>query len=96
MRLIAAILNTAASLYLFVLFARMVLDLMPAFNREWRPKGFGLVVAEVVYTITDPPIRFFRRLVPPLRLGPVAIDLGFSLTFVLCFVVISLTGVFAR
>lgn len=73
----------------------MILDLIPAFNREWRPRGFGLVLAEIVFTITDPPIRFFRRVVPPLRVGPVAIDLGFSLTFLLCFVLISLTGFFA-
>lgn len=96
MRLVAVVLNFAASLYLFALFARMILDLVPVFSREWRPQGFVLVVAEIVYTITDPPIRFFRRIIPPLRVGPVAIDLGFSVTFMLCFVLISLTSAFAR
>jgi hypothetical protein len=53
---------------------------IPMFNREWRPRGFGLVLAELVFTVTDPPLRFFRRLLPPLRLGPVALDLGFPVT----------------
>lgn len=94
---VALILNVAAYLYLFALLARMVLDLIPAFNRGWRPKGAMLVLAEVVYTITDPPIRFFRRIIPPLRLGPVALDLGFSITFFLIvIIVIPITGFFAR
>ena len=95
-QLVASILNIALSLYLFALFARMILDLVPVFNREWRPQGFILILAEIIYTITDPPIKFFRRVIPPLRVGPVAIDLGFSITFLLCFILISLTGAFAR
>ena len=42
------------------------------FNREWRPKGGFLVLAEGIYTVTDPPIKFFRRFIPPLRVGAIA------------------------
>ena len=52
-----------------VLLVRLVLDWIPFFNREWRPKGAGLVAAEIVYTVTDPPIKLFRRFIPPLRVG---------------------------
>jgi YggT family protein len=89
--LIASILNALLLLYVFVLLARLVLEYIPVFNREWRPKGAGLVAAEVVYTVTDPPIRFFRRLIPPLRIGPVAIDLAFTITMILCFVLLGIT-----
>ena len=89
--LIAAILNTLLLIYVFVMLARMVLDFMPMLNREWRPHGPGLIAAELVYTVTDPPIRLFRRFIPPLRLGPVALDLAFSLTLLLCFVLIGVT-----
>ena len=89
--LIAAILNALLLLYVFVMLARMILDFMPMLNREWRPRGAGLVAAEIVYTVTDPPIRFFRRFIPPLRLGPVAIDLAFTVTLVACFILIGLT-----
>lgn len=89
--IIAGILNFLLFLYVLVLFVRLVLEWIPMFNREWRPKGAGLVAAEAVYTVTDPPIRFFRRLIPPLRLGPVALDLGFTITMLLCFVLLSVT-----
>ncbi|HWV48591.1 MAG TPA: YggT family protein [Microbacterium sp.] len=88
--LIAGIVHTVLLLYIFVLFARLILDYIPLFNREWRPKGFGLVVAEAIYTITDPPIRFFRRIIPPLRIGGLSLDFGFALTM---FIVLILMAV---
>lgn len=89
--LIASILNVVVLLYIVVLFARLVLEYIPMFNREWRPQGGLLVVAEVTYTLTDPPIRFFRRFIPPLRIGGIAIDFAFALTMLLCFVLLSVT-----
>ena len=94
-RLVAAVLNTLLLLYVLVLLVRLVLDWIPFFNREWRPKGAGLVAAEVVYTVTDPPLKLFRRFIPPLRVGQIAIDFGFSLTMLLCFVLLSVTRSFA-
>lgn len=79
-------------IYLLCLVLRMVLDWVQVFARTWRPTGFMLVVAEVVYTLTDPPLRLVRRLIPPLRLGAVALDLGFMLVF---FVVLILSNVFS-
>lgn len=95
-RLLAGIANTLLVLYILTLLARVVLEYIPLFNREWRPRGVGLVLAELVFTITDPPLKFFRRLIPPLRLGPVAIDLGFPITMLCCFVLLSITGVLMR
>ncbi|MER7797667.1 YggT family protein [Microbacterium sp. NPDC096154] len=89
--LIASILNLVVLLYIVVLFARLVLEYIPMFNREWRPKGALLIVAEVTYTLTDPPIRFFRRFIPPLRIGGIAIDFAFALTMLVCFVLLSIT-----
>jgi len=89
--LIAAILNLALLLYVFVLLTRLILDWIPFFNREWRPRGAGLVAAEIIYTVTDPPIKLFRRFIPPLRVGAIAIDFGFALTMLLCFILLSVT-----
>jgi YggT family protein len=94
-QLIASILNFVLLLYVFVLLARLILEWIPFFNREWRPKGAGLVAAEAVYTVTDPPIRLFRRVIPPLRVGAIAIDFGFALTMLLCFVLLSVTRAIA-
>ena len=93
---IASIVHLVLLLYIFVLFARLILDYIPMFNREWRPKGFGLVVAEAVYTITDPPIRFFRRIIPPLRIGPLSLDFGFALTLLVVLILMNIVGLFIR
>ena len=94
-QLIAAILNLALLLYVFVLLTRLILDWIPFFNREWRPRGAGLVAAEIIYTVTDPPIKLFRRFIPPLRIGAIAIDFGFALTMLLCFILLSVTRAIA-
>ena len=91
LQIVAGVLNFLLLIYVFVLLGRLVLEWIPVFNREWRPRGFSLIVAELVYTITDPPIRLFRRFIPPLRVGAVAIDFGFALTMLVCFILLSVT-----
>ena len=95
LRLVAAILNALILLYVFVLLARLVMDYIPLFNRNWRPKGAGLVAAEIVYTVTDPPIRLLRRIIPPLRIGAIAIDFAFAIVMLACFVLLGVTRSFA-
>ena len=65
--------------YLFfaALICRLVLDWIQVLAREWRPRGPILVVAEGIYTVTDPPLKFLRRLIPPLSLGTIRLDLAF-------------------
>jgi YggT family protein len=82
-------------IYFFLMWGRFILDLVQTIQRSWRPQGFLLVLAEVVYTVTDPPIKFFRRLIPPLRVGPVAFDFGWSIVMLLVIIGMSLTS-FAR
>ncbi len=96
MRLAASVVDVLLLLYILALLARLVLEYIPMFNRQWRPRGFGLVIAEAVFTVTDPPLRFFRRLIPPLRLGPIALDLGFPVTMLACFVLLTIVRVIER
>ena len=95
LRIVATILNVLILLYIFVLLARLVMDYIPIFNREWRPKGAGLVIAEIVYTATDPPIKFLRRFIPPLRVGGFAIDFAFAIVMLACFILLSVTRALA-
>jgi YggT family protein len=74
---IAGAIATVLWIYFLILMARLVLDYVQLFARSWEPKGPMLVVAEAVYTVTDPPLRFLRRFIPPLRLGQVSLDLSF-------------------
>ena len=68
-------------IYLLMLIGRMIITWVQAFSRTWAPRGFLLVVAEGIFTATDPPLRFLRRYIPPLRLGSVALDLSFMVLF---------------
>ncbi len=76
---IAAIAYYLLLLYFLVMWARLILDFVRNFARNWRPRGAGLVLAEVVFAVTDPPIRGVRRAVPPIRMGAVAIDFAWSI-----------------
>ena len=70
-------LATVLDVFFVLLIARLVFDWIQVFARQWTLRGVVLVVAEAVYTVTDPPIKAVRRVVPPLRLGGVGIDLAF-------------------
>lgn len=75
--MVGQILALLLNLYFFVLIARLVFDWIQVFARDWRPKGPVLVLANGIYSLTDPPLRALRRVIPPLRIGGVALDLGF-------------------
>ena len=63
---------------LFVLLiARLIFDYVFMFARNWRPAGPIVLLLEVIYSATDPPLKALRRVIPPLRLGNFALDLGF-------------------
>lgn len=59
------------------LICRLVLDWIQVLAREWRPRGPILVFAEGIYTVTDPPLKFLRRVIPPLSLGSIRLDMAF-------------------
>jgi YggT family protein len=69
-------------LFLLCLVVRLVFDWVQFFARDWRPRGVMLVIAEAVYTVTDPPLRALRRVIPPLTLGQVRLDLAFLILFI--------------
>ena len=78
---IGSILHLILQLFLFALLGRLILDYVRMFKPSWRPRGVILFLVEAVYTITDRPMNFVRRFVPPLRLGGVSLDLSFIVLF---------------
>ncbi|MBM6979440.1 MAG: YggT family protein [Actinomyces succiniciruminis] len=74
---IVSIISSLLNLYVLILLIRVVLDWIQLFARSWRPTGVVLVLANVVYGLTDPPLRQIRRFVPLVRLGGVGVDLSF-------------------
>jgi YggT family protein len=90
--IVVAVLLFALQLFVFVLIARVVLEMVQSFARTWRPTGFVLVLAEIVYTVTDPPLRFLRRFIKPVRLGSVALDLSVLVLFIIVWILMALIG----
>lgn len=92
MSAIKAAISLVLYLFLIVLIGRLMLDWVQVLARSWRPHGPVLVVAEVVYSITDPPLRLLRRVIPPLRLGQVRLDLAFLVLLLGVSLALSLLG----
>lgn len=74
---VGSILDFLLYLFFVLLIGRLILDWVQVFAREWRPRGIVLVIAEAIYTVTDPPLKAIRKVVPPLSLGSVRLDLAF-------------------
>jgi len=77
MFIIGSIIGWVLWIFLLVLFARMILSWIPVLVREWQPRGPMLVVAEVIYSVTDPPLRALRKVLKPVRIGNMMLDLAF-------------------
>jgi YggT family protein len=71
--------------YLMVV-ARLIAETTRSFARSWRPVGLTAVGLEVIYSVTDPPMKLLRRLIPPLRMGGVSIDVSVFVLFIIIFV----------
>jgi YggT family protein len=74
--------------FIALLWIRFVVDWVQVFARSWTPHGPLLVGLEVVYSTTDPPIRALRRVIPPLRLGSIALDLSFLIVMITAYVLL--------
>jgi YggT family protein len=82
------VLRYVLTIYLVILVGRMIFGWVQVFAREWRPTGILLVLAEAIFTVTDPPLKFLRRFIPPLRLGMVAMDLSFMVLFIVVLILL--------
>jgi YggT family protein len=89
---VGAVLHLTLWLFIALLWVRFVVDWVQVFARSWRPRGVLLVLLEVVYSITDPPIKALRRVIPPLRLGTIAIDLSFIIVMITAYVLLAVVG----
>ena len=88
MQYLREVLTYVLTIYLVILIGRMIFGWVQVFARDWRPTGILLVVAEAIFTVTDPPLKFLRRFIPPLRLGMVAMDLSFMVLFIVVLILL--------
>ena len=88
MDVLQIVLRYVLTIYLVILIGRMIFGWVQVFAREWRPRGILLVLAEAIFTVTDPPLKFLRRFIPPLRIGMVALDLSFMVLFIVVLILL--------
>ena len=90
MAAVGQVLATVLWLYWLVMIGRLVFDFVQVFARSWRPSGVLLLIAEAIYTITDPPLQLLRRFIPPIRIGSIQFDLAFLIVLIALQVLINL------
>ncbi len=96
MGVVFSVLNFLLWLYFVALIGRLVIEWVQVFSRDWRPRGVVLVIAEALFTVTDPAVRLLRRLIPPLRIGGASVDLSMLVLLLGVSLLMNVTGALAR
>ena len=86
MSLFFEILGFALFLFWLLLIARVVIEFIRSFSRDWHPRGATVVVLEIIMTLTDPPVNLLRRIIPQLTIGAVRLDLSIMVLLLLAFI----------
>jgi YggT family protein len=89
MTIVGQVLGFALQIFFYMMIARFIVELVMSLGKSWRPSGLLLPILDITYTITDPPLKFVRKFVPPMKLGPIALDLAWTIVL---FAVLILQG----
>ncbi|MDX2026650.1 YggT family protein [Microcella sp.] len=88
--IILSVIYVALLIVFIAMWVRFVFDWLQVLNPAFRPRGIVLIVAETSYTITDPPLKGVRRVIPPLRLGSVSLDLAWTIVLIVLLILMAL------
>lgn len=86
LKLFFEILASALFIFWLLLIARVVIEFVRSFSRDWRPTGITVVILEIIMSITDPPVKLLRRLIPQLTIGAVRFDLSIMVLLLVAFI----------
>lgn len=89
---VALIISSALQIYVLVMWGRFILDIYRTMRPDWRPRGGALVLFSSVYALTDPPLRLIRKVVKPVRMGPVALDLAWTILLIVVIILINVAA----
>jgi YggT family protein len=84
--LFVKILGFALFFFWLLLIFRIVIEFIRSFSRDWRPTGITVVILEIIMSITDPPVKLLRRLIPQLTIGAVRFDLSIMVLLLVVFI----------
>ncbi|NMN94900.1 YggT family protein [Antrihabitans stalactiti] len=86
---IFAVIYFALFIFWLLLIGRVIVEFIRSFARDWHPTGVVVVILEGIFTITDPPVKLLRRLIPPVSLGGIRIDLSIMVLLFIVFILMS-------
>ena len=78
--------------FMLLLIFRLVMEYVFMLARSYRPTGIVAVALELCYTVTDPPLKALRRVIPPLRVGRVSLDLSFFVLIIVVNILMNVVG----
>lgn len=79
--MLGAVLYSLVGLYTLFVIIRLIIEMIQSFSKHFAPPRWFMVVGEFFFVVTDPPIKFLRRFIPPLPLGAVALDVSVIVLF---------------
>lgn len=82
--------------YILILILRIIIEMIQSFSRNWRPQRWFSIVAELLFVVTDPPVKALRKLIPPVQLGGVGLDVSVLVLFFGLQLLSMLLGAFIR
>lgn len=86
MSLFFEVLGFVLFVFWLLLIARVVIEFIRSFSRDWQPKGVTVLILEIMLTLTDPPVKLLRRIIPPLTIGAVRFDLSIMVLLLAAFI----------
>ena len=92
MGVVADVVYFALLVFLLLLIFRLIMEYVFLLARSYRPAGLVAAALELAYSVTDPPLKALRRIIPPLRIGQVSLDLGFIILFIVVRILMTVVG----
>ncbi len=92
MSVVVSVLYFVILIFLLLLIFRLIMEYVFMLARSYRPAGPVVIALELTYSVTDPPLNLLRRVLPPLRIGNVSLDLGFIVVFFVTSILLNIVG----
>ena len=92
MGVVADVVYFALLVFLLLLIFRLIMEYVFLLARSYRPSGLVAAALELAYSVTDPPLKALRKVIPPLRIGQVSLDLGFIILFIVVRILMGIVG----
>lgn len=91
-QVVYGVLQLALFIFWLLLLGRIIVEFVRSLARDWHPSRPVAVGLEVIFTITDPPVKLLRRLIPQLSIGGIRLDLSIMVLMLLVFVLMQVVG----